>query len=267
MHSVQLIDVERIQQLCVEKGKDAHFRIRVHEFLVVVGSHVRTWIAHLEFNLKYCLIVDKEGHIEKKSNDVDELSSQSSLSEFTDTPAYSPFEESIEERDDNSLVVEVDCEVSTTGEGSLETLYKPLPYGQAYFNRKPRTMAHMKNTARKTGKPVKGKPARFPKGENATPKPSMFGGGKGRGKGKGPKKLITKTLKVGCTRRKNSGAKCRVMKKVTMAQEGRRHRYRPGTKALMEKAYYQKPVGLCMAKAAFGRVVREICAEDLIKRA
>ena len=143
------------------------------------------------------MIVDKEGHIEKESNDVDELSSQSSLSEFTDTPAYSPFEEWTEERDGNSLVVEVDCEVSTTGEGSLKTLYKPLPYGQAYFNRKPRTMACTKNTARKMGKPVKGKPARFPKGGSVTPKPSTSGGGKGGGKG--PKKLIMKTLKVGHT--------------------------------------------------------------------
>ena len=106
---------------------------------------------HPKFNLKYCLIVDKEGHIEEESNDVDELSSQSSLSEFTDTPAYSPFEESTEERDGNSLVVEVDCEVSTTGEGSLKTLYKPLPYGQAYFNRKPWTMAHTKKYSQEDG--------------------------------------------------------------------------------------------------------------------
>ena len=56
------------------------------------------------------------------------------------------------------------------------------------------------------------------------------------------------------------------MKKVSMAQEGHRHRYRPGTKALMEIAYYQKRVGLCMAKAAFGRVVQEICVEDLMKK-
>ena len=56
------------------------------------------------------------------------------------------------------------------------------------------------------------------------------------------------------------------MKKVSMAQEGHHHRYRPGTKALMEIAYYQKRVGLYMAKAAFGRVVREICVEDLMKK-
>ena len=56
------------------------------------------------------------------------------------------------------------------------------------------------------------------------------------------------------------------MKKVSMAQEGCRHRYRPGTKALMEIAYYQKHVRLCMAKAAFGRVICEICAEDLMKK-
>ena len=120
-------------------------------------------------------------------------------------------------------------------------LYKPLPYGQAYFNRKPQMMAHTKNTARKMGKPVKGKPARFPKGgnETPTPKPSTSGGGKGGGKGKGPKKLITKTHKVGCARQKYSGDKCRVMKKMSIAQEGHCHRYRPGMKALMEIAYYQ----------------------------
>ena len=91
------------------------------------------------------------------------------------------------------FIVEVDCEVSTTGEGSSKTLYKPLPFGKPFSNRKPQKMAHTKNMAKKTGKPVKGKPARFPKGkdnENVTLKPS--GGGKGGGKG--PKKLITKTL-------------------------------------------------------------------------
>ena len=56
------------------------------------------------------------------------------------------------------------------------------------------------------------------------------------------------------------------MKKVSMAQEGHHHRNRPGTKALMEIAYYQKCVGLCMAKAAFDRVVCEICVEDLMKK-
>ena len=56
------------------------------------------------------------------------------------------------------------------------------------------------------------------------------------------------------------------MKKTSMAQEGCHHRYRLGTKALMEIAYYQKRVGLCIAKAAFGRVVCEICADDLMKK-
>ena len=41
VHGVQLIDVDKIQQLCVEKGKDMCFRIQVHEFLVVVGSCVQ----------------------------------------------------------------------------------------------------------------------------------------------------------------------------------------------------------------------------------
>ena len=58
-------------------------------------------------------------------------------------------------------------------------------------------LGRTKNMARKMGKPVKGKPARFPKGGSVTLKPSTSGGGKGGGKGQ--KKLITKTLKVGRT--------------------------------------------------------------------
>ena len=76
-------------------------------------------------------------------------------------------------------------------------------------------MAHTKHTARRTGKPVKGKSAKFPKrkGGDATPQPLTSCGGKGGGKV--PKKLITKTLKVGRAYCKNSGDKCRVMKKVS----------------------------------------------------
>ena len=40
VHGVQLLDVDKVQQLCVEKGKDAHTHLRVCEFLMIVCSHV-----------------------------------------------------------------------------------------------------------------------------------------------------------------------------------------------------------------------------------
>ena len=36
VHGVQLLDVDKVQQLCVEKGKDAHIRIQVHEIVLIV---------------------------------------------------------------------------------------------------------------------------------------------------------------------------------------------------------------------------------------
>ncbi|WAR10024.1 CENPA-like protein [Mya arenaria] len=41
----------------------------------------------------------------------------------------------------------------------------------------------------------------------------------------------------------------------------RKHRYRPGTRALMEIRKYQKSTSLLIRKAPFVRLVREICLE------
>ena len=84
---------------------------------------------------------------------------------FSVTPTYSQVSPSSteEERDANSIPVEIDCEVRTSGEGveAPKTYYQPLPYGAAYFSRKP-GMVRMKQTARKTRKPAIN-PTKFPK--------------------------------------------------------------------------------------------------------
>ena len=79
-------------------------------------------------------VLDKKNAIKEGSN-VDEEAPLSSLSEFTDTPEYSPVSDA-EERDDDSFVVDVDFEVQTSGEGSIrKSMYKPLAHGAAYFGR------------------------------------------------------------------------------------------------------------------------------------
>ena len=69
--------------------------------------------------------------------------------------------------------------------------------------------------------------------------------------------------RLGQSRR--SSDKCRVMLQKTRAETGRRHRYRLGTRALLEISYYQKRVGLICSKLAVSRIVREIAADVLGK--
>ena len=78
-----------------------------------------------------CLyVVDRENAILEGSN-VAEKASLCSLSEFTNTPEYSPVSDA-EERDADSFVVDVDCEVHTSGVGPVSTsLYKLLAHGAA----------------------------------------------------------------------------------------------------------------------------------------
>ena len=197
------------------------------------------------------------------SNLVTERASLSPLLEFADTPAYSPVSESEEERDARSLPVEVDCEVHTLGEGvHKDSLFRPLAHGNVYFDR-PKLMARTKQMAKKTGEAVRTRPApaKFPQHCVDDVQPGTSGVGKGRGKGLHKKTLIQKVQRVGRARRKND--KCKVMpKKQTMDTDtGRRHRYRPGTRALMEIWYYQKRVGLLCSKLAFARVIREVAHE------
>ena len=92
-------------------------------------------------------VLDKENAIKEGSNVVEEAS-LSSLSEFTNTPEYSPISDT-KERDADSFVVDVECEVQTWGEGPVRTLmYKSLAHGAAYFGRE-QGMAHTNRLLRK----------------------------------------------------------------------------------------------------------------------
>ena len=51
------------------------------------------------------------------------------------------------------------------------------------------------------------------------------------------------------------------MRMSSLVEEGRCRRYKPGTCALLEIAYYQKRVGLCCAKLTFSQLVWEITQE------
>ena len=110
------------------------------------------------------------------------------LSEFTNTPEYSPVSDE-EERDADSFVVDVDCEVHTSGVGPVSTsLYKPLAHGAAYFGRKS-GMARTKQTVKKTGAAIRLKVAKFPEKTQAK-KPD----GQNGGKGAHTKQLVAKTV-------------------------------------------------------------------------
>ena len=207
----------------------------------------------------------KPAEQESKNVAVDEEQvSFSSLSEFSVTPTYSQVSPSSaeEERDTSSIPVEIDCEVRTSGEGveTPKTYYRPLAHGATYFGRKP-GMARTKQTARKSGKPAIN-PAKFPKGKN--PLGTKSGGGKGGRKGKFTKQLVAHTQRIG--RARKASDKCPVMPQKTVnPATGRRHRYRPGTRALCEIAFYQKHYGLPSSKLAFARLFREILYDDMNK--
>ena len=160
VHGIDLLDVGKVQQLCEQKGKNVRFRIPVHARLRCICLRIRMCIcAFIDHSCLY--VVDRENAILESSN-VAEKASLSSLSEFTNTPKYSPVSDA-EEKDADSFVVDVDCEVHTSGVGPVSTsLYKPLAHGAAYFGRKSGT-AHTKQTAKKTGVVIHPKAAKFPK--------------------------------------------------------------------------------------------------------
>ena len=223
-------------------------------------------------------VVDLEVQAEQaeqgsKIVDVDEeQASFSSLSEFTGTPSYGQSSPSSaeEERDAGSIPVEIDCEVRTSGEGvePPKTYFKPLAHGAAYFGRKP-GMARTKQTTRKSGKPAIN-PTKFPKGKvpPGTKAGMNTGGGTGKGragKGKFAKNLVARTQRVGKARKASD--KCPVMPRKTVnPTTGRRHCYRPGTRALREIAFYQKRYGLLVSKLAFARLFREILYDEIKKK-
>ena len=220
-------------------------------------------------NVGLICVVDVENQAEKESKNIDvdeDQASFSSLSEFSVTPTYnqvSPL--STEEgRDASSIPVEIDCEVHTSGEGVEvpKMYYQPLPDGAAYFGRKP-GMARTKQMARKSGKPAIN-PAKFPKGKVPPGEKAGTSGEAGQGKGKFAKTLVARMQRIGHARRASD--KCPVMpRKVVNPATGRRHRYRPGMRALREITFYQKRVGLLCSKLAFARLFREILYKDLCK--
>ena len=201
----------------------------------------------------------KEG---SKNVDVNDQASLSSLSEFSDSPAYSPISSSNDESDASYFAVAIDCEVKTSGEGiSAKSKFVPPVHGNVYFNRKV-SMARTKQTASKSGEAIRTKPepAKFPRRRAGKQAPSgtPAASGAGRGKGKGNhRKVLNKVQHIGRARR--SLDKCKVMpKKYTSDDTQHRHRYWPGTRALHEIWYYQKRYGLLCSKLAVGRLVREI---------
>ena len=124
-------------------------------------------------------------------------------------------------------------------------------------------MACTKRTARKSGKPAIN-PAKFPPGKRPLGK-KVASTGKGGGKGAFAKQLVQKTTRVGHAHR--TGDKCKAMpRKTTDLATGRRHRYRPGMRALREIWYYQKHVGLLCSKLAFSWLFHEILCDDLGKK-
>ena len=274
-HGVALLNVEKVQQLCHQKGKDAKIHIRTRMDVLIefrFASECTNSRPPHYTGLMYVVDIEVQAEqTEQGSKNIEvaeEQASFSSLSEFSVTPTYSQVSPSTEEeRDASSIPVEIDYEVHTSGEGveTPKTYYKPLAHGAAYFGRKP-GMARTKQTAQKSGKPAIN-PAKFPRGKNppGTSSGSGKGRGKGGGKGKFAKQLVKRTQRVG--RARKASDKCPVMpRKIVNPATGRRHRYCPGTRALREIAFYQKCYGLLCSKLAFAQLFREILHDELRKK-
>ena len=193
----------------------------------------------------------------------------SPLFEFTDMLAYSPLSASEGEKDAGSIEVTLDCEVRTStsvrGE-QAKLLYQPLAHGHVYFNRRP-GMARTKQTACKSGAAAYNRPSpakflRKGKGKGKQP-PQPAAASASIGQGNHRKQLMKGVKHLGQSRR--SSDKCRVMLQKTRAETSHRHRYRPGTRALLKISYYQKCVGLICSKLAVSRIVREIAVDVLGK--
>ena len=137
----------------------------------------------------------------KESSNVDEQASLSPLSEFTNTPAYSPVSD-IEEGDAGSVAV--DCEVHTLGSGEKKSLYQPLAHGAVYFGRAP-GMARTKQTVNKSGAAIRSRPppAKYPVSvvgkqphKQLAMKQLVKGGGKGANQSSSPKQSRLELLVI-----------------------------------------------------------------------
>ena len=127
-------------------------------------------------------------------------------------------------------------------------------------------MARTKQTACKSGAVAYNHPppAKFPrkgKGKGKQP-PRPAASSASTGQGNHRKQLVKNVKCLGQSRR--SSDKCRVIPQKTRAETGCCHRYRPGTRALLEISYYQKRVGLIF-KLAVSRIMREIAVNELSK--
>ena len=152
----------------------------------------------------------------KEGSNVNEQASLSPLSEFTNTPTYSPVMDT-EERDAGSVAVEVDYEVHTLGHDEKKSLYQLLAHGAAYFGRTP-GMARTKQTANKSGAAIRSRPppAKYPVvGKQPHKQLAMKQLVKRGGKGANCK-LITKTKWIGVAHRHTD--RCPVMPQKSTAE-------------------------------------------------
>ena len=169
-------------------------------------------------------------------------SSSSSLSEFMGTtPSYG--QSSDDDGDAVPIEIEVHCEITTQHGPPI-----PVQLVKNVLNTI-LEMVHTKQTAKKQG--TQGTSTKFGGGGG--------GGGKGPLKGKAAKQLAMQVTGVGAHRWKCKDH-CPVMPHGALddASTRRKKWYLPGTKSLLEIAYYQKRVGLLVSKLSFERVVREI---------
>lgn len=69
-----------------------------------------------------------------------------------------------------------------------------------------------------------------------------------------------KPRKVGKDRARTEGVGA--SRRAGMGQQRRKHRYRPGTKALQEIRKYQRSSDLLLRKLPFARLVKQLCHES-----
>ena len=175
------------------------------------------------------------------------------MSEFDVTPDYdtSDIDFVLEERDECDIPVVVDCVVPTVVHAEHSSPNNKSDEISKRIDSSSR-MARTKQTQRK-GQDYNA--ARKQTGVTAAVKqPRNFSKGN---------KIARNTAAVGRRRRKVVKDKCPIMVKESNVPANRRHRYRAGTKSLLEIRFYQKRVGFLIAKVAFARLVREICQTEI----
>ena len=176
------------------------------------------------------------------------------MSEFDITPDYdtSDIDFVLEERDMSDIPVAVDCVVSTVVHAEHSSTNNKFDVNPKRIASSPR-MARTKQTQRK-GQDYNAVRKNQPGVSAAVKQPRNFSKGN---------KIAKNTAAVGRRRRKVVKDKCPIMVKESNVPANRRHRYRAGTKSLLEIRFYQKRVGFLIAKISFARLVREICQTEV----